>query len=294
MAATAQRIRPGADVAQAIAVLDADPQRQLNGTEALRAWMQRTSDDAVAALAGTHFDIPEQIRTLECRIAPTQTGGMYYTGPSDDLVSRPGRMWWSVPAGVTSFTTWREKSVVYHEGVPGHHLQVGQTAVRRELLNRWRRAASWISGHGEGWALYAERLAADLGWLDDPGDYLGMLDSQALRAARVVVDIGVHCELPAPALVGGGAWTYDKAWQFMRAHVGIPDELLRFELDRYFGWPGQAPSYKIGERFWLQLRDEVRAREGDAFDLRRFHRRALDVGSLGLDVLRTAVLGEVG
>ncbi|WP_375488454.1 DUF885 domain-containing protein [uncultured Jatrophihabitans sp.] len=291
MTATAERIRAGADLEQAIAVLDADPQRHIDGTDALRAWMQETSDAAVATLAGTHFDIPDEIRTLECRIAPTHTGGMYYTPPSDDLVSRPGRMWWSVPEGVTSFTTWREKSVVYHEGVPGHHLQVGQTAVRSELLNRWRRNASWVSGHGEGWALYAERLAADLGWLDDPGDYLGMLQSQALRATRVVLDIGIHCELPAPAEVGGGAWTYDKAWQFLTGHVNLGEELLRFELDRYLGWPGQAPSYKIGERFWLQLRDDVRRREGDAFDLRQFHRRALDVGSLGLDVLRTAVLG---
>jgi uncharacterized protein (DUF885 family) len=119
-----------------------------------------------------------------------------------------------------------------------------------------------------------------------------MLDSQALRAARVVVDIGVHCELPAPAEVGGGAWTYATAWQFLRRHTNMADELLRFELDRYLGWPGQAPSYKIGERFWLQLREDVRAREGAGFDLRLFHRRALDIGSLGLDVLRAAVLDE--
>jgi uncharacterized protein (DUF885 family) len=293
MAATAERIKPGATVAEAIEYLDAAGAHSLHGTDALQRWMQETSDEAVAALADVHFDIPEQIRTLECRIAPTQQGGIYYTGPSEDLVTRPGRMWWSVPKGVTEFSTWRERTTVYHEGVPGHHLQIAQTAYRREILNKWRRIASWISGHGEGWALYAERLMADLGYLDDPADYLGMLDGQSLRAARVVLDIGVHCGFDAPAEVGGGAWTYDKAWTFLSAHANMAEGFLRFELDRYLGWPGQAPSYKIGERLWLGLREEARRREGDAFDLKAFHRRALDIGSVGLDVMSAAVLGEL-
>jgi uncharacterized protein (DUF885 family) len=293
MAATAERIKPDATVEEAITYLDESAVHTLDGTGELQRWMQRTSDEAVAALAGTHFDIPDEIRTLECRIAPTQQGGIYYTGPSEDLVSRPGRMWWSVPKGVTRFSTWRERTTVYHEGVPGHHLQIAQTAYRRSILNRWRRIASWISGHGEGWALYAERLMADLGFLDEPADYLGMLDGQSLRAARVVIDIGFHCGLPAPAEVGGGEWTYDKAWRFLRAHANMADEFLRFELDRYLGWPGQAPAYKIGERLWLQLREDARAKDRDAFDLKAFHRRALDVGSVGLDVLRAAVLAEI-
>jgi uncharacterized protein (DUF885 family) len=281
-------------VAEAIEFLDNEPSRKLEGTDALQRWMQQTSDAAIAALADTHFDIPQPIRRLECRIAPTHQGGIYYTGPSEDLVTRPGRMWWSVPDGITGFGTWRELTTVYHEGVPGHHLQIGQTAYRSNLLNRWRRLASWVSGHGEGWALYAERLMADLGFLDDPADYLGMLDGQSLRAARVVIDIGVHCGFEAPAEVGGGAWDYDKAWRFLSAHANMADGFLRFELDRYLGWPGQAPAYKIGERLWLQLRDDARAKAGDNFDLKAFHRSALDVGSVGLDVLRSAVLGEFG
>ena len=224
-------------------------------------------------------------------IAPTHTGGIYYTPPSDDF-SRPGRMWWSVPKGVTRFGTWRELTTVYHEGVPGHHLQVGQTAARSELLNRWRRHLCWVSGHGEGWALYAEWLMADLGYMSEPGNYMGLLDGQSLRAARVVIDIGVHCGFEAPAEVGGGAWTYDKAWQYLDAHANQGEAQMRFELDRYLGWPGQAPSYKVGERIWIGLRDEVAAREGDAFSLKDFHRRALDVGSVGLDVLREALLGR--
>jgi uncharacterized protein (DUF885 family) len=293
MAETADRIKPGATVAEAIEHLRADPTRRLVGTDALRDWMQEKSDEAIETLAGRYFDIPEPIRRLECMIAPTHTGGIYYTQPSEDLVTRPGRMWWSVPEGVTEFGTWRELTTVYHEGVPGHHLQIAQTVYRAELLNRWRRVASWISGHGEGWALYAERLMADLGYLDDPADLLGMLDGQSMRAARVVLDIGVHCHFPAPPEVGSGEWNYDKAWAFLTAHANLAEGFLRFELDRYLGWPGQAPSYKIGERLWLQLRDDVRAREGESFDLAAFHRRALDIGSVGLDVLRAAVLGEL-
>ncbi|MCA1783005.1 MAG: DUF885 domain-containing protein [Intrasporangiaceae bacterium] len=289
METTAQRIRPGASVKEAVAALDADPAYLLHGTEDLRAWMQTKADEVIERFADVHFDIPEPVRRIECMIAPTQTGGIYYTGPSDDF-ARPGRMWWSVPKGVTEFGTWRELTTVYHEGVPGHHLQVAQTIYRRDLLNPWRRLMSWTSGYGEGWALYAERLMAELGYMDDPGNYLGMLDGQSLRAARVVLDIGVHCGFEAPAEVGGGEWTYDKAWGFLDAHANMDERFLRFELDRYLGWPGQAPSYKVGERLWLQIREELAAREGDAFDLKAFHRRALDLGSVGLDVLRDALL----
>ncbi len=292
MQQVAQEVRPGATVKEAVAVLDADPGYQLHGTDALRDWMQERADAVVRELADVHFDIPGPVRRIECRIAPTQTGGIYYTGPSEDF-TRPGRMWWSVPRGNTEFRTWSELTTVYHEGVPGHHLQIAQTAYRAGLLNRWRRLAAWTSGHGEGWALYAERLMAELGYLDDPGNRMGWLGGQSLRAARVVLDIGIHCDLPAPAEVGGGRWTYDKAWQYLTTYGFMDDKVLRFELDRYLGWPGQAPSYKIGERLWLALRDEVKQREGDAFDLKTFHRRALDVGGVGLDTLRSAVLGEL-
>ena len=289
MAATAARIKPGASVKDAIAALDADPRYTIHGTDALQAWMQEKADQVIDEFAGVHFDIPDPVRRIEGMIAPTQTGGIYYTGPTDDF-SRPGRMWWSVPKGVTEFGTWRELTTVYHEGVPGHHLQVANAVYRKELLNPWRRTLSWTSGHGEGWALYAERLMAELGYLDDPGNYMGMLDGQSLRAARVVIDIGVHCGFEATAEVGGGAWTYEKAWAFLTEHANMEEKSLRFELDRYLGWPGQAPSYKVGERLWMQVREELAAREGADFDLKVFHQRALDLGSVGLDVLRDALL----
>ncbi|WP_298804201.1 DUF885 domain-containing protein [uncultured Pseudokineococcus sp.] len=288
MARVAERIRPGAGVEEAIAVLDADPARRLPDAAAFTAWMQRLSDWAVEELGREHFDVPAPLRRLECRIAPSASGAIYYTGPSEDL-SRPGRMWFSVPPGQTSFSTWLDTTTVFHEGVPGHHLQVGHAMVRSDVLNRWRRTMAWSSGYGEGWALYAERLMAELGHLDDPGDRMGMLVGSVLRASRVVVDIGLHCGLAAPAEVGGGTWDADKVWAYLTAHARQDEPVRRFEHLRYLGWPGQAPSYKVGERLWLQLREEVRAREGEAFDLRAFHRRALDLGAVGLDVLRAAM-----
>ncbi|MEY4311148.1 MAG: hypothetical protein RLZ71_1074 [Actinomycetota bacterium] len=286
--AVANEIKPGATVAEAIEVLNNDPSRKLHSTEELKAWMQRLSDEAVEKLGATHFDIPEQLRTLECLIAPTNSGVIYYTGPTDDF-SRPGRMWWSVPAGVTEFDTWRETTTVYHEGVPGHHLQIGTQVYNREELNDWRRMANWCSGHGEGWALYAERLMQDLGFLNDPGDRLGMLDGQRMRAARVVLDLSVH--LGKPRLDGTGKWDFDYAVEFMSENVNMSPEFVNFEVHRYFGWPGQAPSYKVGQRIWEQIRDEAAAKAGDSWDIKKFHRDALNLGALGLDTLRRAILG---
>lgn len=283
----AKRIKPGASIAEAKEILNNDPARQLKGTDALQAWMQELSDRAVAELAGVHFDIPDVMKTLECKIAPTDEGGIYYTGPSDDF-SRPGRMWWSVPAGEDTFTTWAETTTVFHEGVPGHHLQVATATYRRELLNNWRRNACWTSGHGEGWALYAEKLMQELGYLSDPGDLMGMLDMQRMRAARVVFDIGVHLELDIPERWGSGTWTAEKGYDFLRENLPISKGQLDFEFARYLGWPGQAPSYKVGQRLWEQIRAELETRPG--FDLKEFHTRALNVGSVGLDTLRRALL----
>jgi uncharacterized protein (DUF885 family) len=284
--AIAGEILPGASVEEAVAFLEADSSRTLVGTEALQKWMQETSDRAVEELGRSHFDIAEPIRRLECMIAPTKEGGIYYTGPTDDF-SRPGRMWWSVPEGVETFDTWRELTTVYHEGVPGHHLQIAQAVYNRAQLNSWRRLLGGTSGHAEGWALYAERLMEQLGYLDDPADRLGMLDGQRMRAARVVLDIGVHLE--KPRLDGEGTWDHDYALDFMRHNVNMPDEFVQFEVNRYLGWPGQAPSYKVGQRIWEQLRDDVKAREGAAFDIKAFHKKALDIGGVGLDTLRAAL-----
>ncbi|MGO4956743.1 DUF885 domain-containing protein [Luteococcus sp. Sow4_B9] len=289
---TAERILPGASIREAVDALDADEKYRLTGTDELQAWMQERADEAMD-LVGQHFDIPEPVRRIECRIAPTHDGGIYYTGPSEDF-SRPGRMWWSVPEGIETFSTWRELSTVYHEGVPGHHLQIGQTAFRADLLNTWRRYGCSVSGTTEGWALYAEWLMAELGHMEDPGNYMGLLDGQMLRAVRVVLDIGLHCSdaegFEAPEEVGGGRWTFEKAHQYFSERVFMGEENTLFELNRYAGWPGQAPSYKVGERLWMDMRRQVQEARGDDFDLKAFHRTALDIGGVGLDVLQAAVL----
>ena len=279
----------GGSVSDAVAFLATDSSRKIHGTDALQAWMQDLSDTAIRDLDGTHFDIPVEMRKLECRIAPTKDGGIYYTGPSDDF-ARAGRMWWSVPEGVTEFDTWRETTTVYHEGVPGHHLQISQAVYNASQLNTWRRQLAGSSGHAEGWALYAERLMAELGYLDDDGDRFGMLDGQRMRAARVVLDIGVHLGKQRPD--GHGVWDADYAFEFMRNNVLLDEEFIRFEVTRYLGWPGQAPSYKIGQRIWEELRRECERREGESFELKKWHKRVLDIGGTGLDTLRKAILGE--
>ena len=284
---TAERIRPGASIKEAMAVLDADPAYQITGTAALKVWIQERADEAISSLDGTHFEVPEQARHIEGMIASTHDGGVYYTPPSDDS-SRPGRMWWSVPDDANTFTTWRELTTVYHEGAPGHHLQTSSAIAAREELNSWRRNY-WTSGYGEGWALYAEWLMADLGYMDDPGHFMGLLDGQSMRAARVVLDIGLHCQFEAPEEMGGGEWNWDKAWAFFNNHVSMDEGSARYEVNRYFGWPGQAPSYKLGERTWLELREAAKAKDPN-FDLKEFHTTALRMGALPLDVLRRAML----
>ena len=291
MATVAGLIVPGGTVERAVAALDADAARQIAGRQNLRSWLQDFADATIGELHGTHFEIPEPARRIEAMIAPTNEGGIYYTGPSEDW-TRPGRIWWSVPDGIEQFSTWKEVTTIYHEGVPGHHLQVSQAIAEQKSLNRWQRQMCWVSGHGEGWALYAERLMEELGYLSDPGNLFGMLDAQLLRAARVVVDLGVHLALPIPAGTGwhdGETWNADLAWEFLRSRVHMEDKMLRFELNRYLGWPGQAPAYKLGERIWLQARDEARQRKGADFSLKQFHSQALALGGMGLDPLREAL-----
>lgn len=291
--ATAARIVPGGTIADAEAALDADPTRDCGSREAFQKWMQSKSDEILRAFDGVHFDIAEPIRHLACKVAPVNDGGAWYTPPSEDL-SRPGTMWFSFTDTQHHYSTWRETTTVFHEGVPGHHLQCAQAAYRADLLNRWQRVMCWVSGHGEGWALYAERLMDELGYFADPGDRLGFLGMQAFRAARVIVDIGVHLGLTIPddnpfGWRPGEVWDADRVLEFMNAHARMEESQVEHEVHRYLGWPGQAPSYKVGERIWLEARDEVKARKGAAFDLKQFHTDALDLGSLGLDPLKAAL-----
>jgi uncharacterized protein (DUF885 family) len=280
LAAEADRVRAGASVAEATAILDAT--EYVDGPDAYRDWLQRKHDWAIEQLDGVHFDIAEPLRTVEVTLATgSRSGAAYYTAPSEDL-TRPGRTWWPT-VGRTRFETWSELSTVYHEGVPGHHLQNGACRLAGDSLSRFARVSN-VSGHGEGWALYAERLADELGWFTDRGSRLGMLTGSSLRAARVVLDIGVHLDLPRP---DGTRWTFETACDFLRERGRAEPHRVHAEVVRYFGWPAQAISYKLGERAWLAARAEARRRPG--FDLKRWHTAALALGPVGLDQLTTAL-----
>jgi uncharacterized protein (DUF885 family) len=286
-------ISPGASVAEAIHLLRTDPSRAITGADRLIAFLQELTDRAIGALNGVHFDIPEPIRRVECVLAPEGTAAaMYYTPPSEDF-RRPGRTWYPT-LGRTVFPLWVEVSTAYHEGVPGHHLQVGLARCLTDRLSRYQRLMGWVSGYGEGWALYAERLMQELGYLDNPDHEMGMLQGQAFRAMRVVVDIGLHHQLAVPSGEAGAGepWSWDSAVAFADRYTPHPGDFTRSEVERYLGLPAQAISYKVGERAWLAIRDEVRAREGAAFDLKAFHTRALGLGAVGLDQLRRELGGR--
>jgi len=286
---TAKEIKPNATLNEVRHFLDTDPQHSIEGEENLREWLQKLMDDAMSFLIReNHFDIPKEIHRVEAMISPPGgAAAMYYTPPSEDL-SRPGRTWY--PAnGRKRFPLWSEPTTAYHEGVPGHHLQIGMATVNSEKLSRFQRN-EFVSGHGEGWALYAERLMDELGFLGKPEYRLGYLYAQAFRAARIVVDIGMHCEFTIPKESkwhGGQAWTPELALEFLSARSSSDDEFNKSEINRYLGWPAQAISYKLGERVWLSLREDAKRKHGANFDLRAWHAYALDLGNLGLDLLKT-------
>ena len=289
MERVAQEILPGSTLNEVRHFLDTDPSRSIQGEGALRDWLQELMDDAMSFLIDNHhFSIPDSIRTVEAMISPPGgAAAMYYTGPSEDL-SRPGRTWYPTN-GRTLFPRWSEPTTAYHEGVPGHHLQVAIATINSEKLSRFQRN-TFVSGHGEGWALYAERLMDEFGFLENPEYRLGYLYAQAFRAARVVIDIGIHCGFAIPqssTFHPGEQWNPSLMFDFLSAHSSSDDEFNRSEINRYLGWPGQAISYKLGERVWLDLRDDAKQKYGAAFDLRKWHAHALDLGNLGLDLLKS-------
>jgi uncharacterized protein (DUF885 family) len=295
IAVAAERIAPGERLQGAMTVLRDDPARSIDGIENLLAFLQDLTDRTITELDGTHFDIPAPLHRIECREAPPGTAAaMYYTPPSADF-SRPGRTWYPAK-GQSRFPLWAEVTTAYHEGVPGHHLQEGLCVTFQERLTSFQRQLGFYSGHGEGWALYAERLMQELGYLENPDYLLGMLASQAFRAMRVIVDIGLHLQLPIPKTESyqpGRVWDWDIALPFVAMYCGFAGPgFARSELDRYCGMPAQAISYKVGERTWLDIRAQLRARLGPAFDLKRFHMEALNLGSLPLDLLEQELLGN--
>ena len=288
MAAAADKITPGKGVAEAKELLETDPSRAIEGEEKFAAWMQELQDRTISELDGAHFDIADPVKKIEALIAPP--GGalaMYYTPPNEDF-SRPGRTWYPT-GGKTRFPLWSEVSIAYHEGVPGHHFHLGTTVYLSEQLSRFQRLLGGTSGQIEGWALYAERLMGELGYLENSDYYLGMLAGQSLRSIRVIIDIGMHLELEIPgnqSFHPGERWNRDLGLEFIQQKSLFPPDFVTSEVSRYLGIPGQAISYKVGEREWLAAREESKRRAGSVFDLKEWHTRALSLGPMGLAQMR--------
>ncbi len=293
MRAAAELVLPGASPREAMTHLDTHGPA-IEGVEAVRVHLQALMDDAIEALQGVHFDLADPLLRVEAMIAPAGSAAApYYTGPSMDF-SRPGRTW--LPTlGRTRFPTWDLVSTWYHEGVPGHHLQLAQWVLVAPQLTRYQSTIGSVSANLEGWALYAERLMEELGFLTEPGERLGYLDAQQMRAVRVIIDIGMHLQLEIPREQGvadpfrpGERWTPASAREFFGLNSGRPGDFLDSEIIRYLGMPGQAIGYKLGERAWLAGREAARAAHaarGEVFDARAWHMAALSQGSLGLDDL---------
>ncbi|WP_031507033.1 DUF885 domain-containing protein [Streptomyces megasporus] len=287
MRAEAEKVLPGAATPwEALRRLDTHG-TAIEGVEETRVWLQELMDEAIEKLDGTHFDLAEPVRRVESMIAPPGSAAApYYTEPSLDF-SRPGRTWLPV-MGRTRFPLYELVTTWYHEGVPGHHLQLAQWTHVADRLSRYQTTVGMVSANAEGWALYAERLMDELGFLDSPELRLGYLDAQMMRSLRVIVDIGMHLELEIPGhspFHPGERWTPALAQEFFGRHSGLPADHVESELVRYLGMPGQAIGYKLGERAWLAGRAAARAAHGDAFDLKKWHMDALSLGSLGLDDL---------
>jgi uncharacterized protein (DUF885 family) len=265
----------------------------VEGVDEVCGWLQELMDRAVGELTGAHFAIEGPVRRVEAMIAPAGSAAApYYTRPSLDF-SRPGRTW--LPTlGETRFPVWNLVSTWYHEGVPGHHLQLARWVQLADQLSIYQTTVGSVSATTEGWALYAERLMDELGYLTIPGSRLGYLDAQQMRAVRVVLDIGMHLQLRVPgdsAQFAGEVWTPDVARAFFATHCGRSPAFLDSEIVRYLGWPGQAISYKLGERAWLTGREAARQARGAEFDLSAWHAKALSLGALGLDDLVDELAG---
>jgi len=262
-------------------------------TAAYRASLAGAADNIPASREGliaratedierAHEFAPRMFRRIpmsQCRVIPVEeykerdAPFAYYYPPSADT-TRPGTYYVNT-FDLPSRTYSRLASTTYHEAIPGHHFQIALES-ENTALNSFRRFAARYAGgaYVEGWGLYAERLADEMGLYRNEAERFGMLDAQAWRAARLVVDTGIH------AL----RWTRQQSIDTL-LEAGLTETDAVIETDRYIGWPGQALTYKVGHREIERLRREISARDGDAFDLREFHDQLLGHGSLPLATL---------
>jgi uncharacterized protein (DUF885 family) len=232
--------------------------------------MQAKLPELFGRLPKAPFEVAPVPEYLEKTSAPA-----YYEAGTPDG-SRPGRLRIDT-YNATQRNLYGVESIAYHEGLPGHHLQI---SIAQELTDipDFRKFGGYTA-YTEGWGLYAERLGKDVGFYTDPYSDYGRLEADMWRAIRLVVDTGVHSQ----------HWTRQQMVDFFHEHSNIDEPSVQAEVDRYIAWPSQALAYKIGQLKILQLRDQARQELGDRFDIRAFHDEVLDSGSLPLDVLSDRV-----
>lgn len=270
-------------VAQRMQAISSDPQYLYANNDAGKAELIEDLNKQMAALAARLPEVFGQLPRAPVevkRIPPaTEAGapGGYYQPPAPDG-SRPGAYYINL-RDTAAWPKWSLPTLTYHEASPGHHLQVA-LAQEAEGLPYLRSKLLWFGAYGEGWALYAEQLADEIGmYAQDPAGRLGYLQSMAFRAARCVVDTGLHAK----------KWTKDQAVQFMVEATGDQRDAVVTEIERYCVWPGQATCYMVGKVDILDARERAKAALGDRFDLKAFHDRVLLEGAMPLDVLDRSV-----
>jgi uncharacterized protein (DUF885 family) len=248
------------------------------GKQRLVADLQARLDAVVARLPAYFSELPNAKAVVQRVPAVIEAGApLAYYQPAALDGSRPASIYFNLK-DTHEWPKWALPSTLYHEGMPGHHLQNG-IAQQTVGLPRYR-ANMFFSGYGEGWALYAEQLADEMGlYQDDPLARLGYMKEMLFRAGRLVIDTGMHAR----------QWSREKAVAYMVALLGDTETATTREVDRYCTWPGQACSYKIGHAVWLRLREDARTRLGDRFDIREFHQSGLSAGAMPLDVLSRVI-----
>lgn len=291
MKVVAKQIAPRARSAKdVVAHLNINPRYIIKDKDKMQAFLSALTHIAITQLNNKYFVISPRIKRCDTKLdEDTIDESPYYFGPSLDL-KRPGFAVFPT-LKKEKFTTWDNISTWYHETVPGHHMQIATATAQGDKLSDYQRGEGWNSGYGEGWALYSETLMDELGYFNDPGDRMGYLMNQAMRAARLVVDIGLHLGYKDPK---GNVWTFRSAKKFMVERALLSESYAENEIKRYISWGGQAVSYKLGERVWFEAREDAKARLGDKFDIKKFHMYALKLGPMGLDMLREELAGWNG
>lgn len=259
-----------------VAHLNSDPKFFATGPEALLSAYRDIAKRIDPELPRLFAELPRApygVRSLPAHLGPGAADN--YTGPSLD--GTRGGWFNATSAGWRIRPLWAAESLVAHETVPGHHLQVARAAELRDLPP-FRRAGSVVA-YNEGWALYAETLGFELGLYRDPTSRFGHLQWQSFRAARLVVDTGLHAK----------GWGRQQAIDFMLERTGAQRDFVENEVDRYLSQPAQALGYMIGQLKIVELRDRARAALGARFDIRRFHMAVLDVGNVPMGVLEGVI-----